>query len=553
MNSRKLTIIIPFLNERYEVENTLESIMSHSNDDVDIILINDASDDGFDYKSIAEKYNVVYIQNEERLGVAASRDFGVELCQTPYFLFLDAHMRFYDNLWVERIIQELEKDNRTLLCGQTKVLEINDGILMDCSASRRNGCGACVELEEGRWAMDAKWIFAIPFDKKGKNTIPIVCVLGAVYACSKEYWQYLKGLAGLQYYGSDETYISMKVWMEGGSCKLLQDVVVGHIYRCGKIPYTVDKKYRFYNRFFLVELLCSPQAKKKLLSTAKPFLTSTLSDILFMLHENRDAIIQLKDYYNSIFTKDFSFFETMNKEYSYLNTEKKEILEGKENVLKRIADSLIETKTNDIGILTGKMGSIIFLFHYARYSKGDFYRIKAEEMLENLLANIPPDFYYGFATGFCGIGWGVEYLYHQGFIEGDTSEILEEFDEKIMEIDPLRIKNLNRNHGFGGILQYLLARLYSIQFEGRKNTFDKKYLSNVFKKVSFLINERDISNDCVDFFLDFWNYFQNNENVAKPEIYDAWCLINIENIFLQDMGHGLKGSPGIGLKYILER
>ncbi|MDR3340889.1 MAG: glycosyltransferase, partial [Candidatus Symbiothrix sp.] len=45
----KLTIIIPFLNEQYEVENTLQSIREHSSDTITIILINDASDDGFDY------------------------------------------------------------------------------------------------------------------------------------------------------------------------------------------------------------------------------------------------------------------------------------------------------------------------------------------------------------------------------------------------------------------------------------------------------------------------------------------------------------------------
>lgn len=85
MKNKKLTVIIPFLNEKYEVENTLQSIRLHSTDDIEIILINDASDDGFDYRCIAEKYGAKYIENPNRLGVAASRDLGVKLCQTPYF------------------------------------------------------------------------------------------------------------------------------------------------------------------------------------------------------------------------------------------------------------------------------------------------------------------------------------------------------------------------------------------------------------------------------------------------------------------------------------
>lgn len=51
---------------------------------------------------------------------------------------------------------------------------------------------------------------------------------------------YLKGLAGLLYYSGDETYISMEVWLEGGKCRLMNDVVVGYIYQ--KIfPYPVEQ------------------------------------------------------------------------------------------------------------------------------------------------------------------------------------------------------------------------------------------------------------------------------------------------------------------------
>lgn len=552
MNDKKLTVIIPFLNEKYEVENTLESIRSHSNNDIDIILINDASDDIFDYRQVAEKYGAVYIQNQERLGVAASRDLGVELCQTPFFLFLDAHMRFYDNLWVQRIVHELEKDNRTLLCGQTKVLKIDRGILLDCSVSRRNGSGACVELEDGYRAMEANWVFNIPFDTEETDTISIVCVLGAVYACSKEYWQYLKGLEGLRYYGNDEAYISIKVWLEGGTCKLLKDVVVGHIYRSTKIPYTNDLKDRLYNRFFLVELFCPERLKKKLISKAKLINASAISEVLLMLHENRMMISLLKNYYNSIFTRDFSFFESMNNEYRKLNSEETAVVGGKDNILKNIADLLIKTQTDDIGIIRGKMGTVIFLFHYSRYIDEEFYRMEAEKMLENLLTDIPPDLHYGFSTGICGIGWGVEYLYQHGFVEGDTNEILEDFDNKIMEIDPSRITNLSGGHGFGGIVRYLLARLYSIQSEEKKNPFDKKYLSGVFKRVSSIIQEKDSSSDCIDFFLDFRNYVECSKKIVKPEIYDAWCLADVGNTFLQDMSPGLKGKAGIGLQLIFE-
>src|ERR1035437_1876874 len=120
-----LTIIIPFLNEKEELEQTLEDIHQHLYELIDVILINDNSNDGYDYRSVAERIGAKYVENRERLGIGASRDIGVELCQTPYFLLLDAHMRFYDNKWLERIIEELEKDSRSLLCCQTHFLSRN--------------------------------------------------------------------------------------------------------------------------------------------------------------------------------------------------------------------------------------------------------------------------------------------------------------------------------------------------------------------------------------------------------------------------------------------
>jgi len=125
----ELTVIIPFLNEGCEVENTLMSILENSKDDIEIIVINDGSDDEFDYQAIAGQYGARYVLNKTRLGVAASRDLGVELCETPYFLILDAHMRFYDDRWAGRIVEELKKSERVFLCCRSIVLKKRDGVI----------------------------------------------------------------------------------------------------------------------------------------------------------------------------------------------------------------------------------------------------------------------------------------------------------------------------------------------------------------------------------------------------------------------------------------
>jgi Glycosyl transferase family 2. len=64
--------------------------------------------DKFDYKFIANKYPCIYVKNKERLGVAKSRDLGVSMSNTEYFLLLDGHMRFYDKGWDIQLLEYLK-------------------------------------------------------------------------------------------------------------------------------------------------------------------------------------------------------------------------------------------------------------------------------------------------------------------------------------------------------------------------------------------------------------------------------------------------------------
>ena len=238
--AHKLTVIIPFLNEGQEVYNTVKNLRLSSDIEFDILLINDASSDGYNYKKIANEFNAYYIEHKERKGVAASRDEGVELCATEYFLLLDAHMRVYQSDWVNILINELQKDKRTLFCCKTKLLNKNGELSpKDINA---HGFGAYFDFNN----LLVPWIDKDFYPEESVCEIP--CVLGASYACCKTYWQYLKGLTGLKSYGLDEQLISIKVWLEGGKCKLLKNIAFGHIFRTiENVPYPVEAIDYIYN------------------------------------------------------------------------------------------------------------------------------------------------------------------------------------------------------------------------------------------------------------------------------------------------------------------
>ena len=83
------------------------------------------------------------------------------------------------------------------------------------------------------------------------------------------------------------------------------------------------------------------------------------------------------------------------------------------------------------GLLNGKMGGVAFFGQYAKHTGKAYFREYAEELLD----------------GLCGIGWGVEHLIQNALLEGDSDDVLEDIDKKIIERDPLYIEELSLHNG----------------------------------------------------------------------------------------------------------
>lgn len=308
MTNKLLTVIIPFLNEKTEVRNTILSIWEYAKDLVDIIAINDASTDLYNYELDLSRLNIQYIKNETRKGSAASRDIGINLAQTPYFLVIDAHMRFYCSCWVDTITSLLNENDRKLLCCNTKVLFKSDSEEL-LEPEKNKVFGAKILFDKDK-PLDVVWN-KIEKDKNSEKEL-IPCVLGAAYAASKNYWTYLKGLRGLVNYGCEEAYISMKVYLEGGTCELLKNIFVGHIYR-DRFPYIVELGDIVYNKLFIAELLLPSNLKVIVHSKYKLLDLDTYNTANQKLKNNSMEIEYLKDYYRQIFKNDFNTILYLNR------------------------------------------------------------------------------------------------------------------------------------------------------------------------------------------------------------------------------------------------
>jgi hypothetical protein len=145
--------------------------------------------------------------------------------------------------------------------------------------------------------------------------------------------------------------------------------------------------------------------------------------------------------------------------------------------LRRIADVLLlnGSFTDNLGLFKGKMGIAIFMYNYARKIDNETYKNFAGELIDEIYEGISTQTPVDFENGLTGIGWGIEYLVRNGFVEADTDEALTEIDNAIycsMVQRSILLENSNDLFGYGF---YCITRLL-----GKGN--DEDNLNTLIKK-----------------------------------------------------------------------
>lgn len=137
--------------------------------------------------------------------------------------------------------------------------------------------------------------------------------------------------------------------------------------------------------------------------------------------------------------------------------------------------------TDNIGLLFGKMGyamTFFYLSHGMDVSKSHVFERYACDILTNVLSSIPQNCSYDFAYGLCGIGWGIDYLLKNQYVEGASLEICEELDKEIMKINSNRLDD-GLYYGFKGLLHYVLIHLSNCLSISNELPFDNQFLRDV--------------------------------------------------------------------------
>lgn len=148
----KVSIIIPVYNSEKYIGKCLDSIISQTYSNYEIIVVNDGSTDGS--KEVIESYTKKYPEkiwfiNQENKGVANTRNDCIKRANGKYIMFID-NDDWIDSDYVETFINAIEKDDLDVVIGGYRRPSDTGKII-------RN-----VELKDEEWS---KFIVAAPWAK----------------------------------------------------------------------------------------------------------------------------------------------------------------------------------------------------------------------------------------------------------------------------------------------------------------------------------------------------------------------------------------------------
>ena len=200
----------------------------------------------------------------------------------------------------------------------------------------------------------------------------------------------------------------------------------------------------------------------------------------------------------------------------------------------------------DIGLYHGKMGLILFFAHYYKHTGLRIYKDTADELMDEVIAEINTELPFGFAFGLSGIGWGIEYLIQNGFYSDDSLDICEEIDKKIMEKDPLRMTDYSLDSGIEGILHYVLAHIKGVISQHAITPFDDSYLVDLYQAVATVKKSVIISKDFKQLSTTYTTFYKDKKtldyNLKLSSIIGEATIVNDDlNCFPLGLKDGIAG------------
>lgn len=198
----------------------------------------------------------------------------------------------------------------------------------------------------------------------------------------------------------------------------------------------------------------------------------------------------------------------------------------------------------NVGLLNGKMGIVLFFFYYSKFSKKKIHSIFAYELLNQIYENLYENLSWDFSTGLTGIGYSTLCLLNNKFVYTDSNDILEVVDQKIINLEIDSLIHPKKYFELEMLYYYLYFRLEYINSLISKTEIINKMIciknflfNNHINGYANIIHFEYIKNTSIDITI--------KELIYQIEYKASELFINERNICIENGGYS-----GIGLKIL---
>jgi len=168
---------------------------------------------------------------------------------------------------------------------------------------------------------------------------------------------------------------------------------------------------------------------------------------------------------------------------------------------------------NRNGLLYGRMGIALAFFEYGKHCNNILYINFAKELKDSIFKKVNDAVPLDYATGLCGVGWGIEYMTPYKLDKRDI-DICTKIDQKIMMLNISRVTDLSLETGLEGFLHYILIRIKGSEMRKTAIPFDEFYLKDLYNKIESLPKDI-VSNDLKQA---FHSYMDAGSLIYHPDL-----------------------------------
>lgn len=125
---RKISVIIPVYNTEEYIENCIKSLLKQTYENIEMLIVNDGSNEACTHflEKLSEQDNRIELYHfQERKGVGAARNFGVEKASGYYIYFLDSD-DYLPEKTLEILVENIGKND--MIRGKMKTTNFSSGL-----------------------------------------------------------------------------------------------------------------------------------------------------------------------------------------------------------------------------------------------------------------------------------------------------------------------------------------------------------------------------------------------------------------------------------------